>query len=100
MPDIQKSRSSEPSPHLTTEDVQPTEPNEAPPVRRFYGEVTKTEDAPFAGGPHSETWTGEWVKGGDVEKVRLRPIMSNSLTRPFVGGLENTSNASFNGEGA
>ena len=98
MLDIQMSPSSEPPPHL--QDVQPTlEPNEAPPVRRLDGEFT-TEDVPFAAGTHCEVWKGQWVKGGDVKKVRLRLIMSASLTGPFVGGFENTSNASVTGGGA
>ena len=83
IPNIQKSQSFElpPPPHRTTEDVQPTELNEAPPVRRLDGEVTRTGDIAFTAGPHCEIWIGEWVKGGrteggegDVEKVRLRPI--------------------------
>ena len=111
MPDIQKSRSSEPPPHRTAEheiqDVQSTEPNEAPPVRRLDGEVTKRGDVALAGGTHCEVWVGEWVKGGrmeggegDVEKVRLRLIMSTPLTWPFVGGLENTSSTSVVRESA
>ena len=85
LPDIQKSRPSRPAPHLTTEpetqDVQPTEPNETPSVRRLDGEVTRTEDLPFIGGTHCEVWTGQWVKGGDVEKVRLRLIVNLCLLR-------------------
>ena len=84
MPDIQESRSSEPPPNRTTEheiqDVQPTEPNEPPRFGRLDGEITRTGDFAFAGGPHCELWVGQWVKGGDVKKVRLRLIMSNSLT--------------------
>ena len=93
MPDIQKSR--------------PTEPNEGPPVRRLDGEVTGVGDIAFAGGRHCEVWIGKWVKGGrmeggegDDEKVRLRPILSTPLTWPFAGGLENTSSTPVTREGA
>ena len=87
IPNIQKPRPSELPPHQITEheiqDVQPTESNEAPPVRRLDGEFTKTEDVAFASGAHCEVWKGQWVKGGDVEKVRLRLIMSVPLTWPL-----------------
>jgi hypothetical protein len=104
MPDIQKSRSSKPPPHRTTrreiQGVQSTGPNETPPVKLLGGEVTRTGNLPLTGGTHCEVWTGQWVKGGGVEKVRLRIIMSTPLTWPFVGGLENTSNTSVAREGA
>ena len=93
MPDIQKSRSPEPPPHRTTEDVQPIGLDspffsmEAPPVRRLDGEVTRTRDMAFSRGTHCEVWVGRWVKGGrmeggegDVEKVRPHLIMSTPLT--------------------
>ena len=84
IPDIQMSRSSEPPLHRIPEheiqDVQSTKANEALPVRRLDGEVTKTGDVAFAGGTHCEIWKGQWVKGGDVEKVRLRLIISTPLT--------------------
>ena len=80
MPDIQKSRSSKPLPHRTTEDVRPTELGAAKPARRLDGEVTKTGDVALYSGPHCEIWAGRWVKGGDVEKVRLRLVMSTPLT--------------------
>ena len=98
MPDIQKSRPSVPPPNQTTEHevqgVQPPEPNEPPPFERLDGEFTKIGDEPFGAGPHCEVWKGQWENGGVVKKVRLRLIMSTPLTWPFVGGLENTSNAS------
>ena len=84
MPDIQMSRSSEPPlhgiPENEVQNVQSTKANEVLPVRRLDGEVTKTGDVAFAAGAHCEIWTGQWVKGGDVEKVRLRLIMSTPLT--------------------
>ena len=65
--------------------------NEVLPVRLLDGEVKRLGDIAFTGGTHCEVWRGEWVKGGDVEEVRLRIIMSTPLTWPFVGGFENTS---------
>ena len=104
MPGIQKPRSSEPPlhriPENETQDVQSAKANEVLPVRRLDEEVTRTGDVAFAGGTHCEIWTGQWAKGGDVEKVRLRLITSTPLTWPFVGGLENTPNTSVTKEGA
>ena len=103
MPDIQTSRSSEPPLHRIAEheiqNVQSTKANGVMPVRRLDGEVTKTDDVAFTAGPHCEIWRGQWVKGGDVEKVRLRHFMSTPLTWPFVGGLENASSTSVIREG-
>ena len=104
MPDIQMSWSSEPPlhriPDSEIQNVQSTKAKEVLPVRRLDGEVTKTDDVAFAAGPHCEIWRGQWVKGRDVEKVRLRLIMSTPLTWPFVGGLENASSISVTREGA
>ena len=104
MPDIQEPRPSTPPRRRTTEheirDVQLTRPNDTPPVGLLGGEVKRTGTLPLTGGTRFEVWTGQWVKGGDVKKVRLRLIMSTPLTWPFVGGLENTSNTSVIREGA
>ena len=49
-------------------------------ARRLDGEVTKTGEVALDSGPHCEIWAGQWVKGGNVEKVRLHLVMSTPLT--------------------
>jgi len=41
-----------------------------PLVKRLDGEVTKQGDLAFAGGTYSETWKGEWKKGGGEKSIR------------------------------
>jgi len=52
---------------------QSVEANEAPPVKRLDGEVTKLRDIAFAGGVHCEVWRGVWERGSgegiDEKKV-------------------------------
>ncbi|KAF9653023.1 kinase-like protein [Thelephora ganbajun] len=77
-----KLRSHEPLPRHTseheTQDSQPVEVNEAPPVKRLDGEVTRLGEIAFAGGLCCEVWIGRWEKGGgekvDVEKVALKAL--------------------------
>ncbi|KAF9651706.1 kinase-like protein [Thelephora ganbajun] len=56
-----------------TQESQLVETDEAPPVKRLDGEVTKLGDIAFAGGTHCEVWIGRWEKGGG-KKVALKAL--------------------------
>ena len=87
MVDVQNLRFNEPLPR------QPVEANEAPPVKRLDGEVTRLEEIAFAGGTYCEVWVGRWEKrGGEVggEKVGLSFAVFVLLTFSLAGGLEST----------
>jgi len=108
MPNAQKLQSHEPPRHTVEHEIQDTqsvETNEAPPVKRLDGEVTRQGDVAFAAGAYCDVWVGRWEKrsgergsgeaGGEkveVEKVSLSLVTSIPLIRRSVGGLKSTSN--------
>ena len=53
----------------TQEESQLIEVNEALPVKRLDGEVTRLGKVAFAGGMYCEIWVGRWKKGGEREEV-------------------------------
>jgi hypothetical protein len=86
------------------QDTPPIEADEAPPVKRLDGEVTRLGTISFSGGTYCEVWVGQWVKGGgakvEVEKVSLSLTTSILLMELFVGSLESTSHTHVTREGA
>ena len=73
-----------------TQESQPAESRELPPVKRLDGMVTRDEDRPFAGGTYCEVWVGLWDRGGgidggeaDEEKVNTSLTTSILLTFPL-----------------
>jgi len=120
MTDIQRFRFREPLPTAEHEKQanQSVEVNEAPPVKRLDGEVTRLAEIPFGEGVCCEVWRGEWKKGRgegidgkriggkgvgrekvDVEKVSLSPTASILLMLRPVGGLENAPSTQVTREG-
>jgi len=81
--------------------IQSVQADEAPPINRLDGEVTRLQATSFAKGRYCEVWVGEWVNGGGekvkVEKTSLNLTTSILLTGLFVGGLESTSNRVIRG---
>jgi hypothetical protein len=76
-----------------TQDIQSSQANETPPVRRLDGEVTRNGETPFTGGTYCDVWVGRWVRpGSGEEKVSLSLTTFILLTGLFVGGLEGTPN--------
>lgn len=93
----------------TAQDNQPVEADEAPPVKRLNGEVTRQGESAFAGGTYCEVWVGQWIKpvgegvggeGSNVEKVSLSLADHIPLIWVFVGCIESASNIPVTKEGA
>ena len=107
IPDTQKFQSHESLlSHATEPEINDIEVNEAPPVKRLDGEVTREgqEDLPFSGGTYCEVWIGRWEKRSgekvEVEKVSLSPVTSILLMGLSVGGLESNPNNGATRDGA
>ena len=88
-----------------TQDNQPVQADEEPPIKRLDGEVKRLQETPYAGGTYCEVWVGQWEKQGEekdsgVEIEKVSPSLTTSilLTGLFVGCLESISN--FTPEGA